>query len=140
MEEIKRRKCELNDYDFVISLIRETIFPLVSVYVKPDENIFKERFQKDYSERTILIFNEEPIGFCQLLQKDDKLEVKGIFLSKNYRGKGIGYNLMKEFETNGIKTIGLHVWDNNPAVEFYKKLGYQIVEEKNHKYLMEKQI
>ena len=61
-----------------------------------------------------------------------------MFLKKEFRGKGIGYNLMKQFENKNIKTICLKVWDNNPAVQFYKKLGYKIVEEKDHKYLMEK--
>lgn len=45
---------------------------------------------------------------------------------------------MREFEASGCKTISLHVWDNNKAVQFYKNLGYQIIEEKDHKYLMEK--
>jgi ribosomal protein S18 acetylase RimI-like enzyme len=138
MEEFKTRKCELKDYDFTIQLIRESLFPFVSLYFKPDEETYKKRFEEDYQERTILTANEKSIGFYQIKQDGQNLEIKGLFLIKDFRGKGIGYRLMKEFENNNVKTISLKVWENNPAVEFYKKLGYEIVKEKDHKYLMRK--
>lgn len=138
MEELKKRKCRLEDYNFVFELVKESIFPFVAVYFKPNEKIFKKRFEKDYYERIILTLDEKPIGFYQIKQIDQNLEIKGLFLKKEFRGKGIGYNLMTQFENKNIKKICLRVWDNNPAVQFYKKLGYKIVEEKDHKYLMEK--
>ncbi|MPM57820.1 hypothetical protein SDC9_104643 [bioreactor metagenome] len=139
MMKIKTRNCKLDDYDFVISLVRETIFPLVSNYYQVDENIYKERFETDFKEREILEINQKPIGFYQVKQNDDELEIKGLFLIKEYRNKGIGKYLMEKFEkTNGIKSLVLKVWDNNKAVEFYKKLGYKIIEEKDHKFLMKK--
>ena len=139
MMKIKTRNCNLNDYGFVISLVRETIFPLVSKYYQVDENIYKERFKTDYKERKILETNGKPIGFYQIEQNNDELEIKGLFLIQEYRNKGIGKYLMEEFEKiNGIKSLVLKVWDNNKAVEFYKKLGYKTIEEKDHKFLMKK--
>jgi len=104
MEEIIRRRCRLKDYDFVIGLIRESLFPLVSAYFKPDEEMYKQRFENDYKERTILFLDKKPIGFYQLRQNNQNLEVKGLFLVKDFRGKGIGYKLMKEFEKNKTKS------------------------------------
>ena len=139
MMNIKTRKCKLSDYDFVIDLVRKTIFPLVSKYYKVDEDIYRKRFEEDFKERKILEINKKPIGFYQIKQNGDELEIKGLFLIDKYRNKGIGKYLMEEFEkTKGIKIFVLKVWDNNKAVEFYKKLGYKIIEEKDHKFLMKK--
>jgi len=38
---------------FVIVLTRESLFPLVSAYFKPDEEMYRKRFENDYKERTI---------------------------------------------------------------------------------------
>ena len=139
MMNIKIRKCKLSDYDFVIDLVRKTIFPLVSEYHAVDESIYKERFGIDFKERKILEINKRPIGFYQIKQNNNELEIKGLFLIDEYRNKGIGKDFMEEFEkTKGIKSLVLKVWDNNKAVEFYKKLGYKIIEEKDHKFLMKK--
>ena len=139
MMNIKTRKCKLSDYDFVIDLVRKTIFPLVSKYYEVDENIYKERFKIDFKERKILEIDKKPIGFYQTKQNNDELEIKGLFLIDEYRNKGIGKYLMEEFEKiKEIKSLVLKVWDNNNAVEFYKKLAYKIVEEKDHKFLMKK--
>lgn len=139
MVKIKIRNCKLNDYGFVIDLVRKTIFPLVSEYYKVDENIYKERFEKDFVERKILEINKKPIGFYQIKQNGDEMEIKGLFLIEEHRNKGIGKHLMKEFEKiKGIKSLVLKVWDNNKVIEFYKKLGYKIIEKKDHKFLMRK--
>jgi len=139
MNETKIRSCKLSDYDFVIDLVRKTIFPLVSEYYKVDENIYKERFKTDFKERRILEINKKPIGFYQIKQNGDELEIKGLFLIDEYRNKGIGKYLMEKFEKiKGIKSLILKVWDNNKAVGFYKKLGYKVIEEKDHKFLMKK--
>jgi len=141
MMNIKTRKCKLSDYGFVIDLVRKTIFSLVSEYYQVDESIYKERFETDFKERKILEINKKPIGFYQIKQNDDELEIKGLFLIDEYRNKGIGKYLMEEFEkTKGIKSLVLKVWDNNKAVGFYKKLGYKVIEEKDHKFLMKKVI
>lgn len=78
------------------------------------------------------------IGLYELTFNDEILTVSRILLSQAYQKKGIGKYLMKYFETLGYKKIQLMAWENNPAVGFYKKLGYKIVKEENHKYLMEK--
>jgi GNAT superfamily N-acetyltransferase len=57
-----------------------------------------------------------------------------ISLFPEYRKKGIGTKLMKSlFELlrqNGYKQTSLVVQTNNPAVRFYKWLGYKVLEER----------
>jgi len=83
------------------------------------------------------------IGFYQILEDpeiEDALYIRMIFLSPSYQGKGIGNFLMESFEKLGYKKLRLLVWDNNPSLNFYKKLGYKVVAKNNHKYTMEKTI
>lgn len=68
----------------------------------------------------------------------DVLHVRRLFLAASYRGRGLGRRLMEGFEQIGPRRIRLEVWENNPAVRFYERLGYRTVAVKGHKYLMEK--
>jgi len=76
---------------------------------------------------------------------DDKTPELAVSVLPNLRGKGIGTKLMKSLfdllQTNGYKQTSLSVQKDNPALRFYKRLGYKIFgEEKdyvdNEDYLM----
>lgn len=88
----------------------------------------------------ILLEGKKRIGFYQLTPRGKELDITKIFLSPSSQGKGIGSQLMKKFEVLGCKKITLRVWDNNPALKFYKKLGYKITKKENHKIHMEKNL
>ncbi len=138
--ELKTRKCIKEDYPFVFKIMKELIFPFVSKYFKPSKEMFDERFNEDYNERTILLGDDTEVGLYQLKIEDDVLVVNGLFIIAKYQKKGIGKVLMDYFETLGYNKIILQVWDNNPAFNFYKKLGYKVVKMEKHKYHMEKKI
>lgn len=48
-----------------------------------------------------------------------------IAIHKNYRGKGIGRELMQHAMNTASGSIALHVEPNNPAKFLYEKLGFQ---------------
>lgn len=59
---------------------------------------------------------------------------------KEYRNYGIGTALMKrmlaELKERGCKQTSLSVQKQNYAVNMYKKVGYQIVDENEEEYIM----
>lgn len=61
-------------------------------------------------------------------------------LYKKYRGFGIGTAMMKKMlcvlKERGYMQSSLAVQKANVAVEMYKKVGFQIIEEKGEEYLM----
>jgi ribosomal protein S18 acetylase RimI-like enzyme len=65
---------------------------------------------------------------------DDKTPELAISILPEYRGQGIGTALMLHlFELlreRGYSRTSLSVQQNNPAVRFYKRLGYEITDEK----------
>ena len=65
---------------------------------------------------------------------DDKTPELAISVLPDFRGKGVGskimeglFNILRE---RGYRRTSLSVQKENPAVRFYKRLGYQITEER----------
>ena len=65
---------------------------------------------------------------------NDETPELAISILPEFRGYGIGTKLMKRLfrvlRTNGYTRTSLSVQKDNPAVRFYKRLGYRITEEK----------
>lgn len=63
-----------------------------------------------------------------------------ISMLPEFRGYGIGTKLMnklfKLLKENGYKQTSLSVQKNNHAVQFYLRLGYEIIKEKHEDYIM----
>ncbi len=63
-----------------------------------------------------------------------------ISLYKDYRGFGIGTNLMKEMlrilKVSGYKQASLAVQKANDAVRMYQKTGFEIIDENKEEYIM----
>jgi ribosomal protein S18 acetylase RimI-like enzyme len=80
------------------------------------------------------------VGFAQLIMDSKEeslhgtktLELRRIYASQAYIGKGVGKELMRasiqEARQRGCDSIWLGVWEKNPrAISFYKKWGFQEV-------------
>lgn len=71
---------------------------------------------------------------------DDETPSFAISLSKEYRGKGIGTELMKqmltELKDGKYKKASLAVQKQNYAVKMYKKVGFEIDDENEEEYIM----
>ena len=63
-----------------------------------------------------------------------------ISLYEEYRGKGIGTSLMEKMlellKSKGYKKASLAVQKGNYAVNMYKKVGFEIIDENNQEYIM----
>jgi ribosomal protein S18 acetylase RimI-like enzyme len=83
---------------------------------------------------------EIPIGYAQLIlnSRDEAikgkkpLEIRRIYASQEYLGKGVGKELMQttiqEAKRHNCDCIWLGVWEKNQrAIEFYKKWGFREV-------------
>ena len=72
---------------------------------------------------------------------DDDTPSLAISLYKEYRGRGIGTQMMKQIlillREKGYKKVSLSVQKANYAVRMYEKLGFQTVNENDEEYIME---
>ncbi len=71
---------------------------------------------------------------------DDGIPSFAISLYKEYRGHGIGTELMKkmleELKLRGYEKASLAVQKANYAVKMYSKLGFEIIDENDEEYIM----
>ncbi len=71
---------------------------------------------------------------------DDETPSFAISILKEYRGNGIGTELMKrmleELKPCGYKRASLAVQKKNYAVKMYKNVGFEIVDENQEEYIM----
>lgn len=75
---------------------------------------------------------------------DDKTPSFAISLYKEYRGMGIGTELMKRMlfilKEAGYKRTSLSVQKANYAYKIYLKLGFEVISESEEEFLMVKQL
>ena len=71
---------------------------------------------------------------------DDETPSFAISLFKEYRGYGIGTELMKrmieELRTQGFKKASLSVQKTNYAVHLYNKVGFEVYCENEEEFIM----
>ena len=71
---------------------------------------------------------------------DNETPSLAISLYKEYRGQGIGTNMMKEMlsllKTHGYKCVSLSVQKANYAAKMYRKIGFEIIKETKDEWIM----
>ena len=71
---------------------------------------------------------------------DDETPSLAISLYKEYRGQGIGTDMMKEMlsllKTHGYKRVSLSVQKANYAAKIYRKIGFDIIRENKEEWIM----
>lgn len=71
---------------------------------------------------------------------DDETPSFAISLFEEYRGQGIGTDLMRTMlellKAKGYKRASLAVQKENYAVKMYKKVGFEVVDENEQEYIM----
>ncbi|VAW09878.1 hypothetical protein MNBD_BACTEROID03-67 [hydrothermal vent metagenome] len=82
-----------------------------------------------------IAFDDEPVGFTQLYTTFSSVSLQPVFIlndlyvSKAYRGKGIGEALLnhaKDFcKKSGHKGLALETATDSPAQQLYEKLGWK---------------
>ena len=84
-----------------------------------------------------MIYNKKIIGSILIKKIDDGLLLDEIFIEKEYRNKGFGSMIIKNYVLDYDEDIYLWVYkDNIKAFNLYKKLGFEIKEETDSRYYM----
>ncbi|WP_022948206.1 GNAT family N-acetyltransferase [Methylohalobius crimeensis] len=84
--------------------------------------------------------NGEPLGRLYLRPLEDQIRVVDIALLAHRRGKGVGSRLMRAIMEDAAeedKPVTIHVERENPALSFYRRLGFRKIAEEGVYYLME---
>lgn len=152
--EYRIRKIDKQEYNLLNDFLFEAIF-IPEGMEKPDKKIIEKPelqiYVADFGEKKddlcyVAEANHRVVGAVWVRDMNDYGHVEdgvpsfAISLYQEYRGNGIGTELMKtmlrELKNRGCKKASLSVQKNNYAVKMYKKLGFKIIDEYDEEYLM----
>lgn len=114
---------EYNDINAVKSLLAECMWP--------DENRITNELNKylvNGNSRELLGFcmNKKLVGLIGFeYESKDKVELKHIAIKPEYRGRGIGKDMIQEF-IKSQKALTIKAETDKDAVGFYSKIGFSI--------------
>lgn len=99
--------------------------------------IFNVKYDDTNGFTNIIVYEENTkvVGVLVYSLIYDRIEIEYIVVDEEYKRLGIGSKLLKYIENSGIKNITLEVRENNDvAINFYKKNGYEIVATRKNYY------
>ena len=128
------------DIAFLIVLRRLTMWPHFEhsgLSINQDEQLERVLYRLDCAE--IITIDGVDAGVFKVVRDADPWELTQIQLHPHYQGQGIGAALIRrlldEASLAGTR-VDLDVLRVNPAKRLYERLGFRVVAEAPHSYLM----
>lgn len=148
------RKMTVPEYPLLSDFLYEAIFipdgikpPPRNIIASPELQIYVEHFgalKDDFALVAEIEGKIVGVVWVRIMNDyghiDDETPSLAISLYKEYRGQGIGTNMMKEMlsllKTHGYKRVSLSVQKANYAAEMYRKIGFEIIKENGDEWIM----
>ena len=150
----KIRKISEEEYGLLEIFLYEAIFvpegmsaPPKSIIDQPELKVYITDFGKKQDDIGLVAeVDKEAVGAVWVRIMNDYGHIDNdtpsfaISVHEDYRGLGIGTALMKEMlrilKERGYKQASLAVQKANYAVQMYKKVGFEVVDEDAEEYIM----
>ncbi|MEO8428363.1 MAG: GNAT family N-acetyltransferase [Verrucomicrobiota bacterium] len=135
------RPARMKDCDFLYHLRRHTL----QVYVSEFPGWSKEQQEAyyldfDLSVHEIIEVDGKTAGAVAIVRSPKEIRYINLHLMPKFQGLGIGSALFKqtmaEADSLGIPVVFQGVLKTNPALKLYRRLGFEVIEEKDLRYVM----
>jgi len=129
------------DVAFLVELRRQTMVPhqVASGSVSSEAELIS-RVLVRYESAQIVLVEGQPVGLFKAPRDGLQWEVLQVQLSPQWQRQGLGTLLLQrviaEAQSAGA-TLRLSVIKANPARRLYERLGFAVVEEREHAYTMQ---
>ena len=94
----------------------------------------------DLAIHEIIEVNGQTAGAVAIVRSSKEIRYVNLHLVPKYQGLGIGTALFKqtmaEADSLGIPVVFQGVLKTNPALNLYRRLGFEVIEEKDLRYVM----
>ena len=152
--DFKIRKIKETEYPLLKDFLYEAIFvpegiesPPKSIVDAPELQVYISGFGSEPHDIALIAeADNKAVGavWVRIMNDyghiDDETPSFAISLYKEYRGLGIGTEMMKAMliilKDRGSRQASLAVQKANYAVEMYRKVGFEIVDENDEEYIM----
>jgi ribosomal protein S18 acetylase RimI-like enzyme len=138
---IELRPAVPQDYGFARAVHVETLRPYVSAWGPWDEDARRAEFDALWRpENTSIILSDSiRVGWLEIRETREEIFLKQLFVAPPHQRQGIGSailrHLIEEWAHTG-KPMALFVLKNNPAVSLYKRFGFRVTGEIDHRFIM----
>jgi len=132
------------DYSFALSLYVQTIKPLAIAWMAwvdhEQEAQFASLWRPD--DTWIITLNGQEIGWVEFRQTGDETFLKQLYVAPLHQRRGVGSQVMRRLNEQGrtAKSMALFVLKNNPAFQFYKRHGFEVVQETHSTFVMRRKL
>ena len=148
------REIKESEYPLLKDFLYEAIFipegvepPPKSIVNAPELQVYIENFGTQAHDKALVAeVDNKVIGavWVRIMNDyghiDDRTPSFAISLYKEYRGKGVGTEMMRKMlavlKNCGYERASLAVQKANYAVKMYQKIGFEIVDENEEEYIM----
>ena len=145
---IQLREARLTDIPLIQELTNQ-IWPLTYGHIISKEQIsfmlkmmystesLKNQLTQENLRFYIITLNGKPVGYtsCELHLEPKTAKIHKLYLSHDLHGKGYGKIVVTQLEEvvaqNNNEYLILHVNRHNTAVDFYKRIGFEIIKEED---------
>ncbi len=138
---LQYRKASENDLGFLLDLRMKTMTEhYASSGLPTTEESALQRVLYQFEKANIISLDNEPIGLLKINKESDKTEILQIQIDPKMQGKGIGKIILKDIieeSKTAQKPVVLSVLKTNKAQNLYSSLGFIIINEDEHSYIME---
>ena len=151
---ITLREIRKNEYGLLKDFLYEAIFipegvepPAKEIVEQPELKLYYEDFGTGKADRCVVADDDGRVvgaAWTRIMNDyghvDDDTPSFAISLYKEYRGKGIGTELMRKMlellRKDGYGKASLAVQKANYAVKMYEKVGFRTVDQNSEEYIM----
>lgn len=148
------REMKETEYDLLNAFLYEAIFipegmtpPPMSIINEPELQVYVSGFGLQKHDRALVAeVTGKIVGavWVRIMNDyghvDDRTPSFAISLYKEYRGQGIGIEMMRKMlsvlKDCGYEQASLAVQKANYAVKMYQKVGFEIIDENEEEYIM----
>ena len=148
------REMKETEYDLLNAFLYEAIFipegmtpPPMSIINEPELQVYVSGFGLQKHDRALVAeATGKIVGvvWVRIMNDyghvDDRTPSFAISLYKEYRGQGIGTEMMRKMlsvlKDCGYEQASLAVQKANYAVKMYQKVGFEIIDENEEEYIM----
>lgn len=153
----KIRKLKENEQEILADFLYEAIYipegveaPPKNIIEQPELQLYISDWGREDDHCLVAEADDKIVGavWVRIMNDyghiDDKTPSFAIALYKEYRGMGIGTELMKQMlallKENGYEKASLSVQKANYAYRMYRKLGFEIIAENEEEFIMVKRL
>jgi ribosomal protein S18 acetylase RimI-like enzyme len=131
------------DYSFALSLYVQTIKPLATAWMAWVDHEQEAQFASLWhpDDTWIMTLNGQEIGWVEFRQTGDETFLKQLYVAPLHQRRGIGSQVMRRLNEQGrtAKSMALFVL-KNPAFQFYKRHGFEVVQETHSTFVMRRKL